>query len=79
MLPTFNIYKAMKKVSYKQRGQQGLFDKEETSSKLSKFGNPLERLDKVIDFEMFRPLLESCMLNQSKKTNASNRPMMLNK
>ena len=64
----------MKKVSYKQRGQIGLFDKEETSSKLSKLGNPLEKIHKVIEFEMFRSILESNMLNQSKKTNAGNKP-----
>ena len=52
----------------------GLFDKEATSSKLSKLGNPLEKLHKVIDFEMFRSLLELHMLNQSKKTNAGNKP-----
>ena len=52
----------------------GLFDREETSSKLSKLGNPLEKLHKVIDFEMFRSLLESHMLNQDKKSNAGNKP-----
>ena len=40
---------------YKSKGHFGLFDKEETSNKLSKLGNPLEKLHKVIDFEMFRP------------------------
>jgi hypothetical protein len=40
---------------YKSKGQVGLFDKEATSDKLSKLGNPLEKLHKVIDFEMFRP------------------------
>jgi len=64
----------MKAIGYKQRGQQGLFDREETSSKLSKLGNPLEKLHKVIDFEMFRPLLESYMLNQDRKNNAGNKP-----
>jgi len=64
----------MKAISYKQRGAMGLFDKEATSSKLSKLGNPLEKLHKVIDFEMFRSLLESHMLNRKKKTNAGNKP-----
>jgi IS5 family transposase len=64
----------MQKTGYKQRGQLGLFDKEETSAKLSKLGNPLEKLHKVIDFEMFRSILESHMLNQQKKTNAGNKP-----
>jgi transposase len=64
----------MKPVRYKQRGQTGLFDREETPSKLSKPGNPLEKLHKVIDFEMFRPLLESTMLNRNKKNNAGCKP-----
>ena len=64
----------MQKITYKQRGQLGLFDKEATTSKLSKLGNPLEKLHKVIDFEMFRPILESHMLNLDKKTNAGNKP-----
>jgi len=43
---------------YKNQGRVGLFDKEESVSKLSKLGNPLEKLHKVIDFEMFRSELE---------------------
>jgi len=64
----------MQKTGYKQMGQIGLFDKEATSSKLSKLGNPLEKLHKVIDFEMFRSLLETYMLKADKKTNAGNKP-----
>jgi len=59
---------------YKQRGSIGLFDKEETTAKLSKLGNPLEKLHKVIDFEMFRPELEDNMLNHDKKSNAGCKP-----
>jgi len=33
----------MTTLKYKQRGHLGLFDKEETSRKLSKLGNPLEK------------------------------------
>ena len=54
----------------KQAGRVGLFDKEETGSKLSKLGNPLEKLHKVIDFEMFRSILESQMINHDRKSNA---------
>ena len=64
----------MQKISYKQKGQTGLFDKEATTSKLSKLGNPLEKLHKVIYFEMFRSLLETHMLKQEKKSNAGNKP-----
>jgi IS5 family transposase len=59
---------------YKSKGQVGLFDKEETSNKLSKLGNPLEKLHKVIDFEMFRPDLELTLLNHEKKNNAGCKP-----
>jgi len=59
---------------YKQSGSIGLFDKEETTAKLSKLGNPLEKLHKVIDFEMFRPELEENMLNHDKKSNAGCKP-----
>ena len=59
---------------YKPVGRVGLFDKEETSAKLSKLGNPLEKLHNVIDFEMFRPELELAMLNHDKTSNAGAKP-----
>jgi hypothetical protein len=34
----------MSSFRYKPTGRLGLFDKEETTSKLSKLGNPLEKL-----------------------------------
>jgi hypothetical protein len=37
-------------------------------------GNPLETIDKVIDFEYFRPFLEEKLLNTNKKNNASAKP-----
>jgi hypothetical protein len=43
---------------YKQSGRVGLYDKNESSEKLSKLGNPLEKLHKIIDFEMFRSVVE---------------------
>ncbi|MDR0796903.1 MAG: IS5 family transposase [Tannerella sp.] len=59
---------------YKRKGLVGLFDKEDTSNKLSKLGNPLEKLHKVIDFEMFRLELELALLNHDKKSNAGCKP-----
>jgi transposase len=59
---------------YKSKGRVGLFDKEDTGSKLSKLGNPLEKLHKVIDFEMFRSELELALLNHDKKSNAGCKP-----
>ena len=55
-------------------GRRSLFATEERSEKLSKLGNPLEKLHKVIDFEIFRSLFESQMLNEEKKSNAGNKP-----
>jgi IS5 family transposase len=64
----------MKKVTYRSTGRVGLFDQSEKSLKLSKLGNPLEKLHKVIDFEMFRPILEAHMLNHNKKSNVGSKP-----
>ena len=59
---------------FKQTGRISLFDKNETSERLSKLGNPLEKLHNIIDFEMFRSLLEENMLNKDKKSNAGQKP-----
>ena len=59
---------------YKIRGNRGLFDEQEAYQKLSDIGNPLEKISKVIDFEMFREFLEAKLLNQSKKNNAGAKP-----
>jgi len=64
----------MSSIQYKQTGRIGLFDKAATSEKLSKLGNPLEKLHKVIDFEMFRSELEANMLNHNKKSSAGCKP-----
>ena len=44
--------------SFKKRRDYGFWDQDIRLSKLSKLGDPLEVLNKGIDFEMFRPLLE---------------------
>jgi len=59
---------------FKQTGRISLFDKNETSERLSKLGNPLEKLHNIIDFEMFRSVLEENMLNKDKKSNAGQKP-----
>ena len=64
----------MSVLQYKQTGRISLFDKDETSDKLSKLGNPLEKLHKVIDFEMFRSELEANMLNHDKKSPVGCKP-----
>ncbi|MDR1543170.1 MAG: transposase, partial [Prevotellaceae bacterium] len=60
---------------YRQTGKISLFDRENRIEKLSKLGNPLEKLHKVIDFEMFRPELEEHLLNHDKKNNAGAKPI----
>lgn len=59
---------------YKLLGRMGFFDKNHNAELLSNIGNPLESINKVIDFEMFRPLLESKLLNHNKKSNAGAKP-----
>jgi IS5 family transposase len=56
--------------SYKAQGKRSLFDEEFITEQLSAIGNPLEIISKVIDFEMFRPTLESKLLNTEKINNA---------
>jgi IS5 family transposase len=38
-------------------------------------GNPLESISNVIEFEMFRSLLEAKLQNKSKKNNAVAKPL----
>ena len=58
---------------YKTTGNITLFDAENAARKLSSIGNPLEKLDSVIDFEMFRSRLEESMVNRSIRSNAGAR------
>ena len=64
----------MLKFKYKESGRIGLFDKNESSEKLSKLRNPLEKLHNVIYFEMFRQELESHMLHENKKSPSGCKP-----
>ena len=59
---------------YKSTGKRGLFDEQDNIMKLSEIGNPLEMISSVLDFEMFRELLESTLLNKTKKSNAGAKP-----
>ena len=51
---------------YKRHKDYGFFDQDIRLSKLSKLGDPLERLTLGIDFELFRDLLESSLEKESK-------------
>ncbi len=59
---------------YKKQGKRSLFDEQDAIERLSKIGNPLEKISAVIDFEFFRASLESKILNQNKKSNAGVKP-----
>ncbi|MFR9611328.1 MAG: IS5 family transposase [Rikenellaceae bacterium] len=59
---------------FKSTGKRGLFDEQNAIDMMSEMGNSLERLNKVIDFEMFRPLLEARSRAVNRKNNAGARP-----
>lgn len=59
--------------AYRQQGNMGLFDNEDTLEKLNQMGNPLDKLAKVVDFEMFRETLEDS-LRKEHMTNAGEKP-----
>jgi IS5 family transposase len=52
---------------YKSKGKKRLFNEQFAVSHLSEMGNPIESISKVIDFEMFRDILESRLLNTEKE------------
>jgi len=64
----------MKPQKYKSQGKKTLFDDHFSSDKLAEIGNPLYMISNVIDFEVFRALLESKLLNSNKKNNAGAKP-----
>ena len=66
----------MNKQIYKTTGTRSLFDKQFSAEKLAEIGNPLEMISNVIDFDMFRILLEERLLNTTKKNNAGAKLLM---
>jgi len=52
-------------MNYKRKHERGLFDEEYRLKKISETNDPLEKLNRRIDWEIFRPLLEG----QLKKEN----------
>ena len=46
--------------------QRGFFDEHERLQKLSKQGDPLEKLNAMMDWEIFRPLLRRCFKKEPK-------------
>jgi len=53
--------------------QNSLFDLQNRYASLSKTGDPLERLNAIIDWELFRPILER-MDKKQRKSNAGRKP-----
>ncbi|TAH01185.1 MAG: IS5 family transposase [Sphingobacteriales bacterium] len=64
----------MIKQIYKSTGNKSLFDVEFAIEKLAEIGNPLDKINKSIDFEIFRKSLESKLINSTKKNNAGAKP-----
>ena len=67
----------MKKRPNYRRNQtnRSLFESVQTLEALSKQGNPLEFISGIVDFEMFRPVLEERLQTQERKSNAGRRPI----
>ena len=59
---------------FKSTGKRGLFDEQNAIDMMSEMGNSLDRLNKVIDFVLFRPLLEERLQAVNRKNNAGARP-----
>ena len=53
--------------------EPGLFDTEIRIDELRRCGNPLEKLNEYIDWELFRPQLET-IRNRKRKSNAGRKP-----
>ena len=51
---------------YKRHRDYGFFDQDIRLNKLSELGDPLERLNKGVDFEFFRALLENRLAKEAK-------------
>ena len=60
----------MSNKNYKKTGKVGFFDTDFTIENLNKLGNPLNKISKVLNFEMFRKTLEDGLLNKHKKNQA---------
>lgn len=58
---------------YKKQGQSGMFGEHFRLEKISKHGDPLERLTKVINWTVFIPTLQK-LENMDKKSNAGAKP-----
>lgn len=71
------IREILKKRPNYRRNQtsSSLFEQAQTLESLSKHGNPLEFISRIVDFEMFRSILEERLQTQERKSNAGRRPI----
>src|ERR1035438_508589 len=58
----------------KKQAPRGFFDEQEALAKLSKLQDPLEKLNKFIDFEVFRETLNLIYEKPDRKSNAGAKP-----
>lgn len=74
-----NTSRGMNKNMKKYAGNKSvsLFEQDETIQKLQTIGNPLAMLSQVIDFEIYRDVLEKALLTpkEEKKSNAGRKPL----
>lgn len=61
-------------MTYSKQIQGGFFDAEMRLQDISKQGDPLEKLDKHISWEMFRPVLENALCTYEKDPSKGGRP-----
>jgi hypothetical protein len=68
---------AAQKKSFKKHRDYGFFDQDIRLSKLSKLGDPLEKLAEHVDFEFFRTFLEEKLEKQAKGKGGSPPPTIM--
>lgn len=63
------------KTTYRRMQSRDLFfEEDKTRDAMHGMGNPLDRVQEMIDFEMFRPTLEEALENKNRKNNAGRKP-----
>ena len=64
-----------RKTTYRKMQSRDLFfEEDKTRDAMHGMGNPLEQVQEMIDFEMFRPMLEEALENKNRKNNAGRKP-----
>ena len=60
----------MSNENYKKTGRNGMFDSEFIQQDLSHLGNPLEKISKVLDFEIFRKYIRRRSIKKRQKKSS---------